>query len=154
MTEVWFYHLERSSLEVALPALLERSLDRGWRAVVQAGSPERVEALDAALWTFDDASFLPHGTKRDGDGPMHPVYLTDADENPNGAAIRFFVDGAEAGPVLAAAEHVYARAVLLFDGRDDGQVDAARRQWAGLKAAGHPVSYWQQNEDGRWEKRA
>ena len=153
MTEIWFYHLEGLPIERVLPALLEKSLARGWRAVVQAIGTERVEALDAALWTFDDASFLPHGTARDGDPDLQPVYLTEGLENPNGAMVRVFVGGAEAQPALDAAQRPYERAIVLFDGRSDEDVAGARRQWTALKSAGHSVSYWQQNEDGRWNKR-
>jgi DNA polymerase III subunit chi len=154
VTEVWFYHLETQRLEQVLPILLQRSLGRGWRAVVQAGSRERVEALDQALWTYDETSFLPHGTAADGAPESQPVYLTDGAENPNGAAIRLFTDGEAVAPVLAIAGTAYERAVLLFDGRDEDAVAAARRQWSSLKGAGHTVSYWQQGEGGRWEKRA
>ena len=152
MAEVWFYHLDRWPLERALPSLLEKSIGRGWRAVVQASSPERVDALDAGLWTYDEASFLPHGTARDGDPELQPVLLTAGTENPNGAAVRFLVDGAEAAPALEAG--AYERVMLLFDGNDPDQLAAARRQWADLKKAGHGVAYWKQGEDGRWEKRA
>ena len=31
--EVWFYHLEQTGLEQALPELLEKTLQRGWRAI-------------------------------------------------------------------------------------------------------------------------
>ena len=153
MVDVWFYHLEGWSIEKALPALLEKSLERGWRAVVQASSQERVESLDLALWTYDDASFLAHGTASDGDASQQPIYLTSGTENPNGAAIRFFVEGADVAPSLAEAAGTYARIVLLFDGRAEDEIEGARRQWSALKGAGHAVSYWQQNEDGRWEKR-
>ncbi len=61
MTEIWFYHLQRQPLEKALPQILEKSLEKGWRAVVQAKSDERLEALDAWLWTYAEASFLAHG---------------------------------------------------------------------------------------------
>ena len=153
MTEVWFYHLETRTLDQVLPILLQRSLARGWRAVVQAGGPERVEALNQHLWTYDDASFLPHGTAKDGDADAQPVYLTDGPENPNGAAIRLFTDGVAVAPVLE-GEAGYERAVLLFDGRDGDSVASARQQWVALKRAGHAVSYWQQTDEGRWEKRA
>ena len=151
MAEVWFYHLDRWPLDRALPALLEKSVQRGWRAVVQAATPERVDALDQVLWTYDEASFLAHGTVRDGDFALQPVVLTTGTENPNGAAIRFMVDGTEAAAALAAAS--YERVVLMFDGNDAEERAGARRQWADLKKAGHGVAYWQQNEDGRWEKR-
>jgi len=149
MTEVLFYHLEHQPLERVLPSLVERTLARGWRAVVQAGSEERVEALDTLLWTFAEDSFLPHGTKRDGNAPQQPVYLTTEDTNPNGATVRFLVDGAEA------AEHTgYDRIVYLFDGHDAGAVTRAREQWKAAREAGCEVTYWQQSPEGRWEKRA
>src|SRR4029453_13388342 len=139
-TEVYFYHLERGTLDDVLPNLLERSLKRGWRAAVQAASEERVEALDTLLWTYAEESFLPHGTKRDGNDAAQPVYLTIEDANPNGATVRFLVDGAEA------AEHAgYARIVYLFDGHDGAAVSRAREQWKAAKAAGCEVTYWQQS---------
>lgn len=152
MTEVWFYHLEIQPLDAVLPILLQRSLDRGWRVAVQASSVERLQALDTVLWTFDESSFLPHAVKHDGNAALQPILLTDDDENPNGAAVRIFVDRAAVVPALAGQS--YERALLMFDGRDDEAVADARRQWSALKAAGHAVTYWQQSDDGRWEKKA
>jgi DNA polymerase-3 subunit chi len=149
MTEVLFYHLEHRTLEQTLPALIERTLERNWRAVVQAGSDERVEALDTLLWTYRDDSFLPHGTRRDGRADEHPVFLTSSDENPNLATVRFLVDGAEASDFTP-----YDRVVYLFDGRDAGAVANARAQWKAAKDAGCEVTYWQQTPQGRWEKKA
>ncbi len=149
MTEVLFYHLTRQPLDKVLPGLLERTLERGWRAVVQAGSRERVEALDALLWTYADDSFLPHGTARDGLSEQQPVFLTAGEDNPNGATVRFLVDGAEAGDLGG-----YARAVYIFDGRDDNALSTARAAWKQVKAAGFAATYWQQSETGRWEKKA
>lgn len=150
MTEILFYHLERRPVDGVLPVLLERSLERGWRAVVQVGGPERLEALDAHLWTYADESFLPHGTAADGAEDRQPVYLTTDEANPNGAAVRFLVDRAAPPPDLSA----YQRLVLLFDGGDPEALAEARQHWKTLKAAGHTVSYWQQNERGGWEKKA
>jgi len=149
MTEVLFYHLENQPLERVLPVLLEKSLERGWRAVVQAGSRERVEALDTLLWTYGDETFLPHGTSADGADDRQPVFLTDLNDNPNGAQVRFLVDGAAAGDIGP-----YDRAVYLFDGRDEEAVAAARRQWTEAREAGHDVTYWQQADNGRWEQKA
>jgi len=148
-TEVFFYHLERAPLERVLPNLLSKTLERGWRAVVQAGSPERLEALDTLLWTYDDASFLPHGRGADGHGERQPVFLTTGDENPNGAGVRFFVDGAEAADLDG-----YQRAVFVFDGQDETMVERARAQWKAAQEAGHDVTYWQQSAEGKWEKQA
>lgn len=153
--DVWFYHLERQSLEQVLPVLLDRALSRGWSAAVQATAPERIEALDELLWTWTDESFLAHGSARDGDEAMHPIWLTTGTDNPNGAAMRVFIDGASPGEVLAdAASTPSARAVVMFDGRDEPSLTVARDQFRELRSAGHALSYWRQAPDGRWEKQA
>ena len=147
--EVLFYQLERQPLERVLPSLIEKTLARGWRAVVQAGSDERLEALDLALWTYADDSFLPHGTRKDGNSSEQPVYMTVSDDNPNGAGVRFLVDGAEAATFEGTSRLVY-----LFDGRDPEATERARGQWRAAKAAGHTVTYWREKEGGGWEKQA
>ncbi|MGC1345138.1 MAG: DNA polymerase III subunit chi, partial [Methyloceanibacter sp.] len=119
--EVYFYHLERRTLEEVLPTLLERSLERGWRAAVQAASEERVEALDTLLWIYREESFLAHGTARDGQPGAHPIYLTSGDDNPNEAQVRFLVDGAELEDAAP-----YDRVVYVFDGHDEDAVSQAR----------------------------
>jgi DNA polymerase III subunit chi len=151
MTEVWFYHLQRQPLEKVLPMLIEKSLEKGWRVAVQARSEERLDALDSWLWTYSDESFLAHGRARDGDPGRQPVYLTAGNENPNGAALRVFVEGSDIAPALAAAETAYARVVALFDGNNAEELARARAQWKELKEMGLPVTYWQQGATGRWE---
>jgi DNA polymerase III subunit chi len=148
-TEVYFYHLESRTLEQVLPTLLERSLQKGWRAAVQAASKERVEALNTLLWTYREDSFLPHGTASDGPAAGQPIYLTDEDENPNDAAVRFLVDGAKLDDAGG-----YARLVHIFNGHDETAVSDARAAWAVAKDKGYAVSYWQQDGDGRWEQKA
>jgi DNA polymerase-3 subunit chi len=150
MTEVLFYHLLRQPLERVLPSLLERSLERGWRVVVQSSSDERVDALDAHLWTYRDDSFLPHGTAKEAETAEQPILLTTADHNPNGAQVRFLVDGA---PVPADAAQ-YQRIVLIFDGEDEDAVATARARWTEVKAQGFDATYWQPDEQGRWVKKA
>lgn len=150
MTEVLFYHLQGQPLERVLPTLIERSLERGWRVVVQSSSEERVEALDAQLWTYRDDSFLPHGTHREASAAEQPVLLTVDDHNPNAAAVRFLIDGA---PVPPDAQS-YERIVLMFDGTDDDAVADARTRWTAAKAAGFAVTYWQADDSGRWVKKA
>ncbi len=148
-SEVHFYHLERHPLERLLPSLLERTLERGWRAVVQAGSQERLEALDTHLWTYREESFLPHGTARDGPPALQPVLLTTTEDNPNGAGIRFLVDGA-----TLASFSGYQRVVIIFDGADATAVATAREQWKAARAQGSAVTYWQQTPAGKWERKA
>jgi DNA polymerase-3 subunit chi len=155
VTDVYFYHLQRQALERVLPMLLEKGLQRGWRAVVQTASAARLAELDDALWTYSDESFLPHGSPADGDADLQPVCLTDGPDNPNGAALRLLVDGSDASEALQRqGAPGYERAVIVFDGGDAEQLANARAQWTTLKDAGHAVTYWQQNDDGRWEKKA
>ena len=150
MTEILFYHLQRQPIEKVLPQLLEKSLERGWRVVVQTATDERVEALDAQLWTYRDDGFLAHGTYRESEAAMQPVLLTVHDDNPNGATVRFLIDGA-AVPEDAAS---YQRIVLLFDGDDEEAVAAARTRWTEAKAQGFEATYWQADENGRWQRNA
>jgi DNA polymerase-3 subunit chi len=149
MTEVLFYHLQQQPLERVLPELLEKCLERKWRAVVQVGSEARRDALDAHLWTYRDDGFLPHGTAKDGRAAAQPVWLTAEDDNPNGANVRFLADGAE-----TANYSEYARVVRIFDGNDPDAVDRARAAWTEAKTAGHDATYWQQSDAGRWQKKA
>jgi DNA polymerase-3 subunit chi len=149
MTEMLFYHLHRQPSEEVLPALIEKSLERGWRVVVQASSEERVDAIDALLWTWRDDSFLPHGTYREPTAAVQPVLLTVRDDNPNDATVRFLIDRA-AVPEDAGR---YQRVVVLFDGADEDAVAEARAHWQAAKARGFDATYWQADEDGRWQRR-
>jgi DNA polymerase-3 subunit chi len=148
MSEVGFYHLQTTPLERALPKLLERSLGGGFRVLVVAGSAERVAHLDALLWIYDEASFLPHGSRRDGQPERQPILLSETEDNANGADLLVLTDGA-ASTRLAA----YRRCLDIFDGGDEAAVAAARERWQAAKAAGHALTYWQQTETG-WTKKA
>ena len=148
MTEIGFYHLTRTPLDRALPKILEKALEAGKRAVVVAGSDERVAVLNAALWTYDQDSFLLHGTAREGEAARQPVWLTAEDENPNGAQIVVLTDGATVAEMAA-----FERCLDMFDGNDPGAVAAARDRWRAAKAAGHVLTYWQQTDGGGWAKK-
>jgi DNA polymerase III subunit chi len=149
MTEILFYHLQGQKPESVLPTLLEKSLARGWRVVVQGSSEERIEALDAHLWTYRDDGFLPHGTWREPDAAAQPVLLTVNDGNPNAASVRFLIDGA----AVPADAETYQRIVLLFDGENEDAVADARSVWSEAKAKGYDATYWQPDEQGRWVKK-
>jgi DNA polymerase-3 subunit chi len=150
MTEILFYQLKGQSLEQVLPPLIQKSLERGWRVAVQAASDERVEALDAHLWTWRDDVFLPHGTWRETEAAQQPVLLTVNETNPNGAAVRFLVEGASI-PGDAAA---YQRLVVLFDGEDPDALEVARTRWSKAKEEGFEVTYWLTDKNGRWQRQA
>jgi DNA polymerase III subunit chi len=149
MTEVLFYHLQNMSLESVLPPLLEKSLERGWRVVVQSTSQERSDALDAHLWTYRDDSFLPHATTRATDLADQPIVLCEEEGNPNGANVRFLIDNA----ALPTDSESYERMVLVFNGDDADSLAAARSAWSACKLRGFEVTYWQADERGRWQRR-
>ena len=149
MTEVLFYHLQNRTVEDVLPGLLARSVERGWRVIVQS-SEDRIEPLDAHLWTYKDDSFLPHGTMRESSSADQPVLLTAGSDNANGASVRFLIDGAPM-PEDASA---YERIVLLFDGEDPDALASARERWSTAKGLGLDVTYWQPDENGRWQRKA
>jgi DNA polymerase-3 subunit chi len=146
--EVWFYHLERTGLDQALPELLTKTLGRGWRALVRSPSKDRLEHLDGWLWSYRDDSFLAHGMASEPMAERQPVLLTDGEGNANNAQVVFLLDDAEPGDLAG-----FERCLILFDGADDAAVQAARRRWSGLKSRDFPVSYWRQSEKG-WQKTA
>ncbi|HWU26302.1 MAG TPA: DNA polymerase III subunit chi [Rhizomicrobium sp.] len=152
MTEIFFYHLERRGLDDVLPDLVQKSLERGWRAVIRAESAERAGAIDALLWTFDEQSFLPHAQLGDGDAARQPVLITTEDANANGAQLLFLVGGAVPPDWRGDLAKTFARIVMLFDGRDPAALETARAAWKYAKAAGHGVTYWKETPRGKWEK--
>lgn len=149
MTEVMFYHLERRTLDDVLPVLLEKTLQRGWRAIVEVPDAERLAALDDHLWTFREDSFLPHASERTDDGMQQPIWLTTGPGNPNRADVRFLGDGAEPQNL-----EDYQRVVIIFSSEDAVSLRNARAQWKPLKEAGHACTYWQQTAAGGWEQKA
>lgn len=151
MTEIWFYHLERSPLERVLPGLLEKTLARGWRAVVRAGTSERIEALDAHLWAYTDESFLPHGTEASAHPAEEPVYLTAGGERPNAPDVLLLVDRAPP-PDLETELDGLTRLITVFDGADESALADARALWKKAAAAGLEASYWKQASSGKFER--
>ncbi len=147
-TEVLFYHLERQTLEQVLPQLLEVSLQRGWKVLVQATSKERVAVLNSHLWTYLENSFLPHGSQEDGMASEQPIWLTVDEENPNGANVLFMVEGAQ-----RASFSEFERCVYMFDGAHEASVTQARIYWKEIKDKGFQAIYYQQSGDGKWEQK-
>ena len=148
MSEIRFYHLERRRVDQALPSLLEQALDEGRRVLVRASSDEMVAALNERLWTYDDASFLPHGAAGDGDPMTQPIFLTSGLENPNVATMLVRLSGAE----TAETDEKFDLAVILFDGRDEAALTEARGEWRRLKDQGRAISYWRESDEGGWER--
>ena len=149
MTDIAFYHLERSTLEQALPKLLEKTLAAGKRALVLTGSEPRVDALNELLWTYDQDAWVPHGSGKDGNADRQPIWFSTSDENLNKADFLFLTDG-------AASENIadYERCFELFDGNNPESVAAARVRYKAYKDADHELSYYQQTAAGGWQKKS
>ncbi|MBI1329879.1 MAG: DNA polymerase III subunit chi [Alphaproteobacteria bacterium] len=154
MSEVWFYHLERSSLDTVLPDLVEKTLERGWRALIICDTAERASAIDSLLWTHDDQSFLPHAQAGEGDPARQPVLIGVEQDNRNDANVMFLVGGAVPHAWDSEAISRLSRVILIFDGRDSEALAQARDAWKQAGAAGHAVTYWRQSAGGKWEKQA
>jgi len=149
VTKAGFYHLTRSPLEQALPKLLERARAAGHKIVVMTGSSERTAVIDNLLWTYDPASWLPHGAARDGDAALQPILITESDENPNQADMLVLLDGVTSARIAG-----FARCAVVFDGNDEQALTGARALWGEWKAQGFSLAYHQQTERGGWEERA
>ena len=149
MAEVWFYHLEKQPLDHVLPRIVTSSLARGWRMVIETAVPERIAKLSEILWASEDVAFLPHGFEGEPSPEDQPVWLTASSENPNNAQVRVLLDGAKPADIS-----MLTRAVLMFDGNNDQAVEAARTEWKIQKSAGHNISYWKQDENGKWQNQA
>jgi DNA polymerase-3 subunit chi len=147
-TEIRFYHLLRKSVAAALPEILTRAIADGRRVVVKTPDAATAEELAEHLWTYNEPSFLPHGTRKDGHPADQPIWLTDGDDNPNGAAVLVLTGG-----TAAADPGAWALCCAMLDGNDEAQVAAAREQWKAARDAGFTVTYWKQNESGGWDRK-
>ena len=149
MAEVWFYHLEKQPLQHVLPRIVAGALARKWPMVIETAMPERVAKLSEILWASEDVAFLPHGFAGEPTPERQPVWITHSAENPNAAQVRVFLDGAKPSDISN-----LTRAVVMFDGNDEAAIEAARAEWKTQKAAGHDISYWKQDETGKWINQA
>ncbi len=152
--EIFFYHLQMQPLEATLPLLLDKCLQKGWKAFVQTGGQEQANVLDTHLWTWREDSFLAHGLASAEHSDRQPVLIgSQGIAADNGAEVRFFVDGARPEENMVLLDGL-ERAIVMFDGDSAEALSSARQSWKILKQAGHPVTYWQQTDRGGWEKKA
>lgn len=148
MSRIDFYHLTRTSLEEVLPKLLNKAYAGGKRVLLKTNA-EKVEPLNAFLWTYDDESFLPHGSRKDGFADEQPIWITDEDNNANKAQFLFLTYGAETKNAES-----YERVFNIFDGKNEELLQQARHLWQEYKTAGFEMHYWQQSERGGWEEKS
>ena len=147
MTEVRFYHMERSTLESTLPALLNKAIQQG-NITVQSTTVQNVESLNSHLWIFDPNSFIPHGSSKDGNAERQPIWLTDKQENLNKSEILILTHGATNDNIKD-----YKLCCIMLNGNDENAVAEARQRWKQYKDEGFDITYWQQGQNG-WDKKA
>jgi len=146
--EHWFYHMESASLKAVLPELLEKTLERGWTALVKTSEADLSE-LDGFLWTYRDEAFLPHGRDDEPLADRHPIRLSATASAPDGADIVFITDGSDMADLSGVSRLIY-----MINGQSEAAVNQARQRWSETKASGAPMSYWQQDGRGKWTKKA
>lgn len=151
MTRIDFYHLQKSNIEETLPKLVEKAYASGKKILIKIGNEERVEFLNTHLWSYDEQSFLPHGSKKDGNASLQPIWLTSQDDNPNDATILFLTDNAKTDVKNISS---FERVLNIFDGNNQEGLIWSREFWKQLKSAEHECYYWQQNEQGIWQQKA
>lgn len=145
-TTIQFYHLLSTSRERAVPKLMEKALSSGGKVVMLASDEALLKRMSDALWTSDPASFLPHGGTRDGQASEQPIYLTVADENPNGAEILCILDGSSPASLTR-----YSKVLDVFDGSREDEVASARQRWTAYKQQGYALQYVKQQPGGGWK---
>ncbi|MDE2445924.1 MAG: DNA polymerase III subunit chi [Alphaproteobacteria bacterium] len=145
MADVWFYHLEKQPLEHVLPRIVSMAVERGTPMVIETTTTENVTKLSDLLWAAEDVAFLPHGFEGDGQEEVQAIWLTTGSDTPNDAKMRLLVHGAVPQDIS-----MLSRAMFMFDGNDEQALAAMRAEWKRHKADGHTVSYWRQNENGKW----
>lgn len=149
MTEIRFYHLQKQTLDQALPLILEKAYASHQHIMVKLSNSNEVERMNAHLWAYHPDKFLPHGSQKSGHASQQPIWLTDQDENPNDAKILILTQNKTEENLDA-----YNLCCEMLNGHDDQAIAAARTRWKEYTAAGHTVTYWHQSESGKWEKKA
>lgn len=149
MTEIRFYHLQKQTLDQALPLILEKVFDAKKKAVVRLTDNKEVARMNDILWTHKPHSFLPHGSIKNGYSELQPIWLTDKSENPNQADTLILTQGC-----IEEDLSPYNLCCEILDGLNGTAIQHARQRWKKYKDQGFEVTYWYQNENGRWDKKA
>ena len=151
MSRIDFYHLQKQTLEQVLPKLIEKAYETGAKIKIKIGNEARVEFINSLLWTYNEETFIPHGSKKDGFAKDQPIWLSSEDDNPNQAEMLFLVDGANFD--ISNVEN-FSRIFNIFDGNDEDSLQQARNFWKEVSSTEHEKNYFQQDDNGRWNKKA
>jgi len=148
MTEIRFYHLQQTSLENALPEILLKAVEREYKIIIKCSNKEEVEAIDEMIWTYRKDSFIPHGCKKNGFENEQPIWITSKDENVNNANMLLLINNAESELI-----ENFDLCCKIFDGADNEILEKSREHWKEYKNKDYGLSYFQQDEQGKWLKK-
>ena len=78
MTQIIFYSTAPLQVENTLFALIEKSLEKGYKSLLLFQDKEKCSVIDEKLWTYKQNSFLPHLSEDDKifDEIDIPIYLS------------------------------------------------------------------------------
>ena len=148
MSEVFFYHLTQTRLEVALPKILDRALSADWSVELRIGMEADVESISDAIWKGPDESFLPHCSEDNDNLHDYPIVLSKSPLSDMRDCL-VVIDQAE---LQKNEVEKFKRVCLLFDSKNDVELKNARESWKSLSDAGVNTVYWAEDK-GMWKKK-
>ncbi len=148
VSDIQFYHLLSTPLEVALPKLVATAYERGMRVCIVAEKAYQ-SILDDALWTFQKGGFLPHGREDEEHAAEQPVLIAGSPTRVNDANLLILTDGSA---WRKESDNDYERVFDIFNGNDTGAVEKARSRWKTYAEANIALTYIKQRDNGGWDK--
>ena len=148
MSEVFFYHLAQTRLEVALPKILERALSADWSVELRLGMEADIETISNAIWKGPDDSFLPHCLEDNDKLHDYPIVLSKSPLS----ELRDCLIIIEEAELQNNEVEKFKRVCLLFDSKNEIELTKARASWKSLSDAGVNTVYWAEDQ-GTWKKK-
>ena len=148
MSEVYFYHLTHTRLEVALPKILERALSAEWSVELRIGMERDEETISDAIWKGPDESFLPNCLEDSDKLQDHPIVLSKSSLS----EVRDCLIVMDQVNLKENEVKKFKRVCLLFDAKNEVELTNARETWKSLSNAGVNTVYWAEDQ-GTWKRK-
>ena len=148
MSEVYFYHLTHTRLEVALPKILERALSAEWSVELRIGMERDEETISDAIWKGPDESFLPNCLEDSDKLQDHPIVLSKSSLS----EVRDCLIIIDQVNLKENEVKKFKRVCLLFDAKNEVELTNARKTWKSLSNAGVNTVYWAEDQ-GTWKRK-
>tara|TARA_Y100001936_G_C15444033_1_gene345676 strand:+ start:26 stop:475 length:450 start_codon:yes stop_codon:yes gene_type:complete len=148
MSEVYFYHLTHTRLEVALPKILERALSAEWSVELRIGMERDEETISDAIWKGPDESFLPNCLEDSDKLQDHPIVLSKSSLS----EVRDCLIVIDQVNLKENEVKKFKRVCLLFDAKNEVELTNARKTWKSLSNAGVNTVYWAEDQ-GTWKRK-